>query len=169
MSTPRNQRTFQGMIDQIKRLGPYSNDPLTVITWSGQVDSSNTDGFAGMDAAVLDFGSGKKVIVIAEPAGAQFNAAFKTQSHAAGHFIDGSSRFHAFMETPANWTGANARFKEVVQHHILGQLAAPLKFWLSANGDGIAVKGVAGAGATTASAVGAEWLIPYGQVYAGGV
>lgn len=169
MSTPRNARYFEGMIEQINKLGPYNASLNTTITWKGQVDSSNTDGFAGMDAAVLDFGSGKKFIIIAEPAENILPQAMRTQSHAYGKFIDGSSRFHVFMETPALWTDANARFQRVVQQHILGQLAAPFKLWLCDNGDTLAVKGVAGAGATTASMAATDWLIPYGQVYAGGV
>ena len=169
MSTPRNTKYFEGMVDQINKLGPYLSPLQSTITWKGRVDASNTDGFAGMDAAVFNFGSNNIFIAIAEPAGHILPLAMQTQSHAYGMFVDGSSRFHVFMETPALWTDANARFQRVVQQHILGQLAAPFKLWLCDHGTTVAVKGVAGAGATTASMAATEWLIPYGQVYAGGV
>jgi hypothetical protein len=174
MSTPRNLKYFQAMPENLKRLGGYKADIIKSMVWSGLVNDP-AGAFHGFNAAVIDLTSAtwaadnKRFIVIAEPASdLNKTAAMYTQSHAQGHFIDGSSRFHVFMETPSSFVTEHATFMRYVQQHILGQLAAPMKFWFSANTVKPEVKGVDSAAATSASTE-SEWMIPYGMVYPGGV
>jgi hypothetical protein len=106
---------------------------------------------------------------MAEPAGdINRTDAMFTQSHAAGHKIDGSSRFIVMVESPAAWTDEHAMFLRFVQQHLVGQLAAPVQFLFTANGVAPAVKGVNGVGATAANTA-CDWLAPYGLTYVGGV
>jgi len=175
MSSPRVQKQFEAMPNQIRRLGKYAIDFREVMRWQGRVDSSTDTDFAGYDAAVMDFDSltwstgNQRAILVAEPAQDQNKtAAMKTQSHAAGHYIDGSSRYHLFVETPAAWTGDHARWLRDLSHHCRGQLGSPTKFWFTANGDEPTIKGVNGAAATETTTEG-EWMLPYGMTYAGGV
>ncbi len=174
MSTPRNQRMFEAMPDQLRKLGGYAVDFAKALK-AGGVVSATGSAFDGFDAAVIDLSNSVwatgnlRFIVIAEPA-ADINqtASMKTQSHAYGQFLDGSSRFHVMVEAPATHIDDLARFQRLVQQHILGQLGAPMKLWFSANGVEPAVAGFNGAVATTADQE-SDWLIPYGMTYPGGV
>ena len=173
MSSVRNQKYFHQMPENIIKLGGYPISFIAAVKWSGIVASG---ALAGKDAAVLDFTSqawataNKRVLVVAESASdaGKLPDSMKTQSHAAGKFIDGSSRFHVYVETPALFTDDHAHFLRLVQQHITGQLAAPMKLWASANGVQPELEGVDGA---VASAVFVEsgWVLPYGMAVAGGV
>lgn len=173
MSSIRNQKYFQQMPENIIKLGGYSVSFLAVPKWSGLVASGT---YVGQDAVVLDFtanawaAANKRVIVIAESASdaGRLPDAMKTQSHASGHFIDGSSRFHVFCETPAAFTDDHAKFLRIVQQHITGQLAAPMKLWACANTVQPEIEGVDGAVASAAF-TDAGWVLPYGYAVAGGV
>lgn len=174
MTTPRNQKYFDAMPDNLRKLGGYKTDFVLAVKWGGIVDDA-AGAFHGWDASVLDLTADAWAtgnlhwVIIAEPAADLNNTgSMKTQSHALGKFLDGSSRFHVFMEQPAAWNDDLAHFNRLVQHHVVGQLAAPLKFWYSANGTQPEVKGVNGAGATTAT-LEADWLLPGTPVYPGGV
>lgn len=176
MSSPRVQKLFQAMPQQIKGLGKYDVVFTDVLRWAGRVDSTNDLGLIGHDACILDFdaypswASGqKRVIITAEPASDYNNtSAMKTQSHAAGNFIDGSVRLHLWLETPGAVTDAQSAFVRNVVQHVRGQLAAPCQLHYTADGTQPAIKGVAGAGASAAFTA-AEWMLPYSMVYPGGV
>lgn len=168
MSSPRVQKLFEAMPDQLKRLGGYTFDIRQVIRWQGR-DAS------GKDACLIDIDAAtwadnnRRVIIVAEPASDLNNtAALKTQSHASGHTLDGSVRFHLYAETPEAWTDEQARFMRIVQHHLVGQLAAPTQLLLTANDTEPTVEGVNGAGATAAT-TSAGWYLPWGMTYPGGV
>jgi hypothetical protein len=168
MSSPRVQKLFEAMPDQLKRLGGYTFDIRQVIRWQGRAAD-------GKDACVIDIDSAtwadnnRRVIIVAEPASDKNNTtAMKTQSHAAGHYLDGSVKFKVYAETPEAWTDAQAHFMRLVQQHIVGQLAAPMELLLTANDTQPTVDGVNGAGAT-ASATSAGTYLPWGMSYTGGV
>lgn len=113
-----------------------------------------------------------KVIVVATPAGFGDLAAFKTQSHASGEFIDGSYSFEVWMEgqdlsgAPSTAKQALAKFESDIVHVLRGQNGAPVNVMLT-QGAEPTVNGVDGAVAS----VGALWarLMPYGRSFAGGV
>lgn len=180
MSSPRVQKIFEAMPNQITRLGKYTINFRDAILWQGRV-ATNTDGWLNHDAVVLDFTGAtwatlnKRVILVAEPASdLNKTAAMKTQSHASGHFIDGSVRFHAYMEAAPEFFGASdnakalARFQAIVQQHLLGQLAAPMQWHFCDATVQPALDGVAGAVAS-ATFQAMDFLLPYGMVYPGGV
>lgn len=181
MSSPRAQKYFEGMPQQISRLGKYDVQPLSsAIRWSGVITAS-TDGFAGYNACVLDFTSAtwatlnKRVILVAEPVqDLNKTQSMRTQSHAYNQFMDGSYRFHAYMESPAAPGGANAanlayyNFVRLVQQHITGQLAAPLEFHFTAVTVVPTVDTVNGA-SSTATFTATDWLLPWGMAVPGGV
>jgi len=182
MSSPRVQKIFQAMPNQLRRLGKYDIDFTEVLRWSGRV-TATADGHQGRDAAVIDLTSGdpwatlnKRLIIVAEPASdLQNTPAMKTQSHASGHYIDGSVRFHVYMEASAAFAQPSTdaikeywRFISNVQTHLVGQLAAPTKFWFSDVTDEPHLDSVNGAG-SSADFTETEWLLPYGMVYPGGV
>ena len=177
MSSPRVQKQFEAMPNQIRRLGKYDIDFREVMRWQGRVDASTdlTD-IAGYDAAVMDFDSlswstaNQRAILVAEPAqDLQKTDALKTQSHASGYFLDGSVRYHLYLETPAAWTGDHARWVRDLTHHCRGQLGAPCKLWFTANATEPTIKGVNGETAATPSYTEGEWMLPYGMTYPGGV
>ena len=172
MSSPRVQKIFEAMPDQIKRLGGYTFDIRQVIRWQGRVAAGAQ---AGKDAMLLDLTSATwadgnlRAILIATPASDLNNtAAMKTQSHAAGHNLDGSVRFQLYLETPESWTDAQAKFGRILLQHILGQLAAPCEILYGTNDAEPTVQGVNGAGATSTFTSAGTYL-PYGMTYPGGV
>jgi hypothetical protein len=169
MSSPRVQKIFEGIPDQLKRLGGYTFDIKAVLRWQGR-DA------AGRDACVLDIDSAtwadnaRRAILVAVPSDSNPSvAAMHTQSHASGHTLDGSVRFLMYLETPESWTGAQAHFGRLMQQVLLGQLAAPLEVLYTANDTEPTVDGVNGE-TSTASATSAGQLLPYGGIsYPGGV
>jgi len=169
MSSPRVQKIFQGVTDQVRKLGKYKVDVLGTMVWQGR-DAT------GKDACVLDFTSAtwatgnKRAILVAEPASdLNDTAAMKTQSHASGHFIDGSVRFQLYMETPANWTGEHAKFQRDMIQHLRGQLGAPVQLNLTTNGTQMLIDGVNGHSGASVTGTAAEMMLPYGLAYTGGV
>jgi hypothetical protein len=140
--------------------------------WQGRATAG---AHAGRDACVIDFDAlvwadnNKRAIIIAEPAADLNNtAAMKTQSHAEGHYLDGGVRFHLYMETPEDWTGAQVKWQREMFHHLLGHLASPVRMWMGDNDVEPEVEGVNGAGATSAF-TDAGWYLPWGMAYPGGV
>lgn len=133
MSSPRVQKIFQGMTESLRKLGPYESAFKTGIKWQG-IDT------AGEDAVVIDvdsptWGTGnRRVIITASVAGSTMPAAMRTQSHAAGHFLDGSVSFVVRVETPASFTNAHNKFMLEILHVLRGQLGAPMELLLTANG-----------------------------------
>jgi len=180
MASPRVQKIFEAMPNQLRRLGKYDIDFKEVVRFQGRV-AATTDGYEGYDVAVIDLTSlawatlGKRVILVAEPASDKNKtAAMHTQSHASSHFIDGSVRFHAYMESAPKFFGSTAaakeyaRFIDNVQQHLVGQLASPVQFHFTDAAVEPTLDGVNGATAT-ATNEDQEWLLPYGMVYPGGV
>jgi hypothetical protein len=109
------------------------------------------------------------VIVKAMPAtDANDTAAFKTQSHASGYFLDGSVSFQVYMEIPANWTGDHAKFQREMLQVLRGQLGAPVELWLTANGTQPTINGVAGAVADVVGTNAGDYQ-PYFFAVAGGI
>jgi hypothetical protein len=168
MSSPRVQKIYQGLTEQLRKLGPYPNAFKTGTIAVGR-DST------GRDAVVIDLTgpswltANLRVIIAANPASdANNTAAFKTQSHASGYFIDGSVSFEVRMETPANHTGTLARFQREVLHALRGQLGAPLQLLLTANGTEPTLNGVNGAVATAATTDAGTYQ-PYFFALPGGV
>jgi hypothetical protein len=167
MSSPRVQKIFEGMPDQLKRLGAYSWNIRDVIRWQGRVTAGNDQ---GRDAMLLDLDSAtwadnnRRAILIAVPASDKNDqAGFKTQSHSQGQYIDGSVSFKLYLETPEDWTNDQARFGRLMQHLLVGQLSAPVEIFYCANDTEPTVQGVNGAGATAAFTSAGVYL-PYGGV-----
>jgi len=154
MSSNRVQKYFEGALEQIKRLGGYTGQARDAMIWQGRVASGPN---AGKDACVIDFTSAtwadgnKRVILLAEPASdLNGTAAMKTQSHASGNFIDGSVRFKMYCETPEAFTDAQAAFFRHVEHHLRGQLSAPVEIFYGTNDVEPKLNGVNGAVADSA-------------------
>lgn len=176
MSSPRAQKQFEAMPNQVNKLGGYGIDFREVLRWQGRVDAATDTDFAGYDAAVIDFDSlawstaNRRAVLVAEPAqDLNKTAALRTQSHAAGFYLDGSYRFYLHAETPADWTGDHARWLFDMLHHLRGQLAAPTQLRLTANATEPTVQGVDGAAGATPAYSDAAWSLPYGMTYTGGV
>lgn len=178
MSSPRVTKIFEGLAEQLHRTGysqaldKFGGRPC--IRAIGRVDTTNATE-AGHDACVIDLTAAVwatanlRAILVSEPATDSNNtAAFKTQSHAFGQFLDGSVSFKMYMESPANFTSAHAQFYTEMLHILRGQLGAPVDLFLTANGTEPTVQGFNGASAT-ATAVEAKYYLPYGLTYPGGV
>jgi len=172
MSSPRVIKIFEGLAEQLRRQG-YSealnkDGTRPAIRWLGRA----TD---GRDAVVVDlsaaaWATGNLHAVIAANPASDLNgtAALKTQSHAAGHFIDGSVSFDLYVETPASWTGSHSKFLIEVLHVLRGQMGAPINLWVTANGTQPELAGVNGSVADVTGTSAGEFL-PYGITYPGGV
>jgi hypothetical protein len=170
MSSVRVQKIFEGATDQLKRLGQYSGDSRSMLRWQGRATDGKDAALYDADSATWATGN-KRAIVTAEAASdANSTAAMKTQSHASGQSLDGSVRFYCYVETPASWTSAHAAWLRNLEHHLRGQLSAPVQFRFTANGTEPTVDGVNGAGSTAAN-TSAGWDLPYGggSAYPGGV
>ena len=145
MSSVRVQKIYQGLTESLRKLGPYPDAFKTGIKWQGR-DAN------GKDAVLIDLTAtvwatdNLRVIVIADPASDSNNtAAFKTQSHASGYFLDGSVSFEVYLETPATWINDLAKFQREMLHVLRGQLGAPIQLFLSDNGVEPTKNGVNGA------------------------
>lgn len=168
MSSPRIQKIYQGLTESLRKLGPYASAFKTGIKWQGR-DAN------GKDAVVIDLTAtawataNLRVIVVADPASdANNTAALKTQSHAAGHFLDGSVSFRVYMEEPAAHTDEAAKFQREILHVLRGQLGAPIQLLLTANTVEPTVNGVNGAVATAATTDAGTYQ-PYFFAVAGGI
>lgn len=168
MSSARVQKMFTGLTEQLRKLGPYANAFKSGIVAQGR-DS------AGRDAVLIDltgptWATGNLRVIIAAVAAADYTNSdqFKTQSHVANHFIDGSVSFEVRMETPATHTDAHAKFQREILHALRGQLGAPVELLLTANATQPTLQGLDGAAATAAT-VSAGVYNPYFFALPGGV
>lgn len=176
MSSPRVTKIFEGLAEQLRRQGYVDalakDGTRPAIRWIGR-DADNRD------AVLIDLTSASwstanlRAIVVAKPASDKTDtAALKTQSHAAGHFLDGSVSFELYMECHSNSNAGqaseHARFQREMLHILRGQLGAPVTLKLTDNGVEPTVEGVNGAGATAAT-TDAGTFLPYGMTYPGGV
>ena len=178
MASPRVQKIFEGLPDQLKRLGGYSytGSLSAQLRWQGRVDATVNATDGGKDACVLDIDSAswstgnRRAVILAQPADTNPSVqALHTQSHASGNLLDGSVRFQVWLETPASWTAAHAKFERLLQHMLMGQLGAPVELLYTANGTQPTLAGVNGASSTNA-ATSSGAMLPYGGVsYPGGV
>lgn len=170
MST-RLQSFITSLPDQLKRLTGAQIALDKIIVWQGTVTAGPN---AGKVAAVLDLDSAtwadnnRRVLLLAEPGYVGGNA-YRTQSHRASQYIDGSSSFKVYFETPEDYTGAQHQFQRIMQHVLLGQNSAPYELFYCANDTEPTLQGVNGAG-SDASFTSAGLYAPYGGVsYIGGV
>ena len=175
MSSPRIQKIYQGLTESLRKLGPYASAFKTGIKWQGRVDVTGAAGDVGKDAVLIDLTNtafatqNLRVIIVADPAHDTNNtAAFHTQSHAAGMFLDGSVSFRVYMETPHSYTNDLAKFHREILHVLRGQLGAPMQLLLTPNTFEPTVAGVNGA-ALTAATTDAGTYQPYFFAVAGGV
>lgn len=168
MSSPRIQKIYQGLTESLRKLGPYASAFKTGIKWQGR-DANGKDAVM-IDLTATVWATGNlRVIIVADPAhDANNTAALKTQSHASGHFLDGSVSFTAYMEEPALHTDAAAKFQREILHVLRGQLGAPIQLLLTANGVEPTVNGVDGKGATAATTDAGTYQ-PYFFAVAGGI
>jgi hypothetical protein len=67
--------------------------------------------------------------------------------HAPGLYVDGPISCRFLSESPANWTGSHAKFVFDVLHILRGIYGSAVEAGFSANGNVIAVQGIATAGA----------------------
>lgn len=174
MSSPRITKLWEGLAEQLRRqgyAGTISKQGIpTCLTWLGR---STAD---GKDAAVLDLDAGawatghRRAILVATPAGTkpQDFAAFHTQSHAAGHQLDGSVSLTVYMEAPASQTAAHAKFERELLHILRGQLGAPVSLQMCANGTEPTVDGINGASASASYTDAGDYL-PWGMAIPGGI
>ena len=180
MSSQRVQRIFEAVPARLRELGAYDINFKEAVRWAGRV-SATTDGFKDYDAVVIDLSSqtwatlNKRIIIVAEPAMDYTQSAqFRTQSHTAGQYIDGSVKLHVFAESPIELFGANAANKEFakflmnVQTHLVGQMGAPMQLHIVDAGIEPQLDGVNGASSTTAFED-MGWILPYGMTYPGGI
>lgn len=173
MSSPRVQKIFEGLAEQLNRQGYKGaiskNGMNSAVKWQGR-DAT------GKDACVIDLTAAAwstanlHAIIVATPAGTKpvdFTD-FHTQSHAAGHNLDGSVSLTVYMEAPANHINAHAKFHREMLHILRGQLGAPVSLLLTATTVQPTVNGVNGAVATAATTDAGDYL-PYGMAYPGGI
>lgn len=174
MSSQRISKQFESIPNQLRQLGPYHLGFSSAIVWQGRVDASNAD-LAGKNAVVIDFTSATwatgnlRAIIVANPVGDEDHTlALKTQSHAFGHFIDGSVSFSVYMETPTTWVDELAAFQRNVLQHLRGQLSAPVQLNLCPASDEPTLNGVNGE-TTSATYVVSELMQPATPAPVGGV
>lgn len=168
MSSPRVQKIWQGLTEQLRKLGPYPNAFKSGIIAQGR-DADGRDCVL-IDLTGASWSTGNlRAIIAANPASDENNtAALKTQSHASGHFIDGSVSFEVRMETPASWTASHARFQRELLQALRGQLGAPVRLLLTDNGDAPTLEGLNGAVSTEATTDAGTYQ-PYFFALPGGV
>lgn len=148
MSSPRVTKIWQGLTEQLRKLGPYPNAFKSGIVAQGRDADGRDCVLLDLDGAAWATGNLRAIIAANPASDANATAALRTQSHASGHFIDGSVSFTVYMETPASWTASHARFQRELLHALRGQLGAPMQLLLTANGDEPTLDGLNGAVAT---------------------
>ncbi len=184
MSSPRVQKIFEGLPEQLRRMG-YANAMAkngipTCLVWSGRNAAGNDTVVLDLDSATWTTGN-RRAIIEAIPAGTSPTdyADFHTQSHASGHYIDGSVSLKVYMEANvgtsadaaaalASLVNAQSKFGRELLHILRGQEGAPFDLLLTANAVEPTVDGANGASSTAATSD-AGYYMPYGMTYPGGV
>ena len=182
MSSPRVQKIFsiipealQGLLGANQNLSNFKPTAGTTLV-QGRIDDTTDTPWAGMDAVLIDVTDTSswstnqaRCIIVAEPGLNKLPEHMRTQSHAKGLFIDGSVRFHLYLETPAAYVGDHATFLDAVKFHLTGQLGGQVLVHTFANGTEPALKGFNGKTTATAAVTDSDtWLIPYGVTALGG-
>jgi hypothetical protein len=170
MSSPRVTKIHQLLEEGLRNLG----QPKAKLVTHGTANGVNQAVILNLSKSVGAWASADlKAIIVAIPAGSDMPDSVKTQSHAAGQFIDGSVSFQVWMESvpssavPTAGEKAFISFQQDVLHVLRGQLGAPIALYLTAAGTEPKVIGLEGAVANAGAAVAS--LSPYGRSYAGGI
>lgn len=177
MSSPRVTKIWEGLAEQLHRMGykgTLSAQGIpTCIRWMGR-DANGLDAcLVDLDSATWTTGN-RRAILVATPAGSSPTdfADFHTQSHAAGHTLDGSVSLTLVQEALANGTpaqtGAQAAFQRDLLHILRGQEGAPVTLKLTDAATEPTWNGVNGA-TSTATSTDAGTALPYGMAYPGGI
>lgn len=176
MTSPRVVKIFEMLKENFHNLG-YS---LPVKNTQGL--STDTAFFNGTQGLVIDFDAAswvtgnRRAVLLAVPAGYGEADAVKTQSHASGHFIDGSVKFVLIYEAQTLLSDASsaaalawAQFNADALHIIRGQMQAPVDVYFCNNTQEPKVKGINSAGASSTNLTKIATLLPYGRTYPGGI
>lgn len=172
MSDMRISKIFQILPSQVKSLTGLTFDSTFALKANTQISTVNTAGLAGLTACVIDatattWATGNlRAIVVANPASDYYNTlAMRTQSHAQGQYLTGSSSFSIYMEAPASFGSALDFFERQLIFCLQGQQGAPCTlYFTAANGTEPTIAGLNGASAT------ATYSAPVSlAVYGGGV
>jgi len=175
MASVRILKFFQSLPDQLKKLGRYSFNVNNVIVWQGSIAAGP---YAGCMGAVIDIDSStwadgnRRAVLVAVPDNFTMPNSMKTQSHAAGQYLDGSFSFRMYLETPEAWTDAQAQFGRLLMHELVGQNGAPTELFFGTNDVQPRVEGVDGASGANESAcsfASAGLYRPYALSYTGGI
>lgn len=176
MSSPRVVKIFEMLKENFHNLGyafPVKN---------AQGSSTDAAFFSGCQGLVFDFDAAtwvtgnRRMVLLAIPAGYGESDAVKTQSHAAGTFIDGSVKFVMVVEAQTTLSNVSsaaalacARFQADLLHILRGQMQAPVDLYICNNTQEPKVAGVNGAVASSTNLTKVASLLPYGRTYVGGI
>jgi len=176
MSSPRVVKMFEILKENFHNLG------YTAPVKNIQGTSTDTAFEKGCQGLVMDFDSAswvtgnRRFVLLAEPAGFNESDAVKTQSHAFGTFIDGSSKLILVIEAQPVITHASAasvlawqKFQADVFHILRGQLSAPVDAYFCNNTEEPMVAGIDSAVASSTHLTKIATLLPYGRTYMGGI
>jgi hypothetical protein len=176
MSSPRIVKVLEMMKENFHNLG-YAFPVKNV-----QGTSTDTAFEEGCQGLVLDFDAAawvtgnRRAVLLAEPAGFNESDSVKTQSHAFGTFIDGSSKMILVIEAQtliSNVSSAAAlawqKFQADLFHILRGQLSAPVDVYFCNNTEEPKVAGINGAVASSTHLTKLATLLPYGRTYMGGI
>lgn len=166
MSAPRMSKFLKQLEENLYNLGAGKAQRK----WFG--DDSN-----GYAAALYNFTDSSaptttdKAFVIRmktnEVAGLTWPNGMRTQSHAAGQYLDGNALVEVYFESPASFTSAHAKFVQEVIHVLRGQNGAVCRVSFTAAATLPTLNGVDGA---SSDVLGTELAVflPYGRTIAGG-
>jgi hypothetical protein len=176
MSSPRVVKIFEMLKENFHNLG-YSL-PVKAV----QGTSSDAAFFNGTQGLVIDFDAAawvtgnRRAVLLAVPAGYGEADAVKTQSHAAGTFIDGSVKFVLVTEAQTTLSNvssaaalAHAKFQSDLLHILRGQLQAPVEAYFCNNTQEPKVAGLNSATVSSTNLTKVGSLLPYGRTYMGGI
>lgn len=175
MGNTRAVSQLKQMPDQLKKLLKVAGSVNSFVKWAGSVD---TGAHAGTTGVLIDLDNttwadnNRRVIILAVPGESILPSTMKTQSHAAGQFIDGSFSFQMYLENPEDWTGAQAQFVRCLQTILVGQNAAPCEIFFGTNDVEPRVEGVNGATSgneVSSGFVSGGIMLPYSLSYSGGI
>lgn len=176
MASPRVVKILEIMKENFHNLG-YS---LPVKNVQGK--SADAAFFPGTQGLVIDFDAAtwatgkRRAVLLAIPAGFGESDAVKTQSHAAGNFIDGSVKFALVVEAAAGLSHTSteaelafARFQADILHVLRGQLSSPVDLYVCDKTEQPEIEGIDGSTASSAHLTKVGSLLPYGRTYVGGI
>jgi hypothetical protein len=176
MTSQRAIKYFEQIKENFKNFG-YPTPFLNV-----QGLSTDTAFFPNCQVVEFDFDAltwvagNRKIVFLQVPAGFGESDSVKTQSHAAGTFIDGSYKWIMLFEAQAALTNASGatrlafdKFVADALHIVRGQHQAPVDVYFCNNTEEPKVQGVNGAVASSTHLTKIASLLPYGRTYPGGI